>query len=105
MSMMLTIFTVVLHRNSQVYVMVGHLPLWRRYVNTESESAGLGVFRSSEISLSPRCFIIALQPISRISKDYLYNFNLSAGIVNNIISGSGETGLLTQYQVFIQQDQ
>ncbi len=59
--------------------------------------AGLGVFRSSEISLSPQLLHIILQPIStEISRDYLYNFNLGqAGIVSNMISGNGETGLVS----------
>jgi hypothetical protein len=59
--------------------------------------AGLGVFRSSEITLSPQLFHINTSAnFHGLSTDYLYNFNLSqVGIVSNIISNSRETGLLT----------
>ena len=59
--------------------------------------AGLGVFRSSEISLSPQLLHNNTSAnFHGISKDYLYNFNLGqAGIVSNIISGSGSSGLLS----------
>src|SRR5512137_2926767 len=48
--------------------------------------AGLGVFRSSEISVSPQLFYNNTSAsFNGISKDYLYNFNLGqAGIVSNI---------------------
>src|SRR5512137_1242887 len=48
--------------------------------------AGIGVFRSSEISLSPQLFYNNTSAsFNGISKDYLYNFNLGqAGIVSNI---------------------
>lgn len=59
--------------------------------------AGLGVFRSSEISLSPQLLHNSTSAsFNGISRDYLYNFNLGqAGIVSNIISGNGETGLVS----------
>jgi len=59
--------------------------------------AGVGVFRSSEISFSPQLFHIGTSSnFHGISKDYLYNFNLGQiGIVGNLISSSGESGLLS----------
>ncbi len=60
--------------------------------------AGLGVFRSSEISVSPQLFHIKTSAIFNGSKseDYIYNFNLGqAGIVANIINNSSGTGLLS----------
>jgi hypothetical protein len=59
--------------------------------------AGIGLFRSSEISLSPQlAHINTSASFHGISKDYVYNFNLGqAGIVSNIISGNGTSGLLS----------
>ncbi len=59
--------------------------------------AGIGVFRSSEISLTPQLFHInSTSSFNGISTDYLYNFNLSqAGIVGNIIRKEDGTGLIT----------
>jgi hypothetical protein len=59
--------------------------------------AGLGVFRSSELSISPQLFHINTSAgFNGITSDYLYNFNLGqVGIVSNIISNSNETGLIT----------
>jgi hypothetical protein len=59
--------------------------------------AGLGVFRSSEISLSPQLFHSRTSAnFNGISDDYLYNFNLGqAGIVSNVISGNGTSGLVS----------
>jgi len=59
--------------------------------------AGLGVFRSSEISLSPQLFHNKTTAnFNGINKDYLYNFNVGqAGVVSNIISGGGTTGLIS----------
>jgi hypothetical protein len=59
--------------------------------------AGLGVFRSSEISFSPQLFHFSTSAnFHGITKDYLYNFNLGqAGIVSNLISGSGQSGLIS----------
>jgi len=59
--------------------------------------AGLGVFRSSEISLSPQLFHSRTSAnFNGISDDYLYNFNLGqAGIVSNVISGNGSSGLVS----------
>lgn len=58
---------------------------------------GIGVFRSSEISFSPQLFHIGTSSnFHGISKDYLYNFNLGQiGIVSNLISNSGESGLIS----------
>jgi len=59
--------------------------------------AGLGVFRSSEITVTPQLFHInSSAGFNGITSDYLYNFNLNqAGIVSNIISNNNETGLIT----------
>jgi len=59
--------------------------------------AGLGVFRSSELSLSPQLFHTSTSAnFNGISTDYLYNFNLSqAGVVFNFLSNNSETGLIT----------
>ena len=60
--------------------------------------AGLGVFRSSEISISPQLFHIkttaGLNGFN--TSDYIYNFNLAqAGIVANIIDNNSESGLIS----------
>ncbi len=59
--------------------------------------AGLGVFRSSEISLTPQLFHIKNDAdFNGSTSDYLYNFNLGqAGIVSKLISTSKETGLIS----------
>jgi hypothetical protein len=59
--------------------------------------AGIGVFTSSEISVSPQLFHIGTSSnFHGISKDYLYNFNLGQiGIVSNLISGTREKGLVS----------
>jgi hypothetical protein len=59
--------------------------------------AGIGVFRSSELTITPQLFHInSSAGFNGISSDYLYNFNLNqAGIVSNIISNNSETGLIT----------
>ena len=59
--------------------------------------AGIGVFRSSEISLTPQLLHSKTSAtFNGISDDYLYNFNLGqAGIVGNLIKGSGTTGLIS----------
>jgi hypothetical protein len=59
--------------------------------------AGLGVFRVSEFTITPQLFHINTSArYNGNASDYLYNFNLNqAGIVSNIISNSGETGLLS----------
>ncbi|MCE5345662.1 MAG: outer membrane protein transport protein [Bacteroidales bacterium] len=58
--------------------------------------AGLGVFRSSEISITPQLFHINTESgFNGLSSDYLYNFNLNqAGIVSNLISNKNENGLV-----------
>lgn len=59
--------------------------------------AGIGVFRSSEISVSPQLFHIGVSSnFHNLSKDYLYNFNIGqAGIVGSLISNTGTTGLIS----------
>ena len=59
--------------------------------------AGLGVFRSSELTITPQLFHIkSTAGFNGNSSDYLYNFNLNqAGFVSNIISNDKETGLVT----------
>jgi hypothetical protein len=59
--------------------------------------AGIGIFRSSEITFSPQLYHIGTSAgFHGISKDYLYNFNLGqAGIVSNLINGKGESGLIS----------
>jgi hypothetical protein len=59
--------------------------------------AGLGVFRSSEISISPQLFHYkSLTNFNNNnSQDYLYDFTLSqAGIAINLINKNSETGLI-----------
>lgn len=58
--------------------------------------AGIGVFRSSEISLSPQLMKIKTDAgFNGMYSDYIYNFNLSqAGFVSNIISNNQESGLI-----------
>lgn len=58
--------------------------------------AGIGVMRSSEITLSPQLLYNNTSAnYNGLRKDYLYNFNIGqAGVVSNLISGSGTTGLL-----------
>ena len=58
--------------------------------------AGLGLFRSSEVTISPQLFHIKTSAnFNGISTDYLYNFNLSqVGIANNFISNNKESGLI-----------
>jgi hypothetical protein len=59
--------------------------------------AGLGVFRSSEITLTPQLMYNKTSAsFNGITEDYLYNFNLNqAGIVSNIMSNNRTTGLIT----------
>ncbi len=59
--------------------------------------AGIGVFRSSELSVSPQLFHTNTSAnFNGTSTDYLYNFNLSqAGVALNLISNSRESGLIT----------
>jgi hypothetical protein len=58
--------------------------------------AGIGVFRSSELSITPQLFHINTSAgFNGISSDYIYNFNLNqVGFVSNIISNDSESGLL-----------
>jgi hypothetical protein len=59
--------------------------------------AGIGVFRSSEITVTPQLFHISTSAsFNGIISNNLDNFNLSqAGIVSNLISNNKETGLIT----------
>jgi hypothetical protein len=59
--------------------------------------AGIGVFRSSEISFTPQLsYNKAATDYNSYSSDYLYNFNLNqAGFVTNLIKTNSETGLVT----------
>jgi long-subunit fatty acid transport protein len=59
--------------------------------------AGLGVFRSSEISITPQLFHSKTTAgFNGSTTDYLYNFNLGqAGIVSKLISSNKETGLVS----------
>jgi long-subunit fatty acid transport protein len=58
--------------------------------------AGIGVFRSSEMSVTPQLnYINSTAGYHGNTSDYLYNFNLSqAGFVSNIMSSNNATGLL-----------
>ncbi len=59
--------------------------------------AGIGVFRSAEISFSPQLFHIGTSSnFHGVSRDYLYNFNIGQiGIVSNLISNARESGLIS----------
>jgi hypothetical protein len=59
--------------------------------------AGLGVFRSSEITLTPQLMYNKTSAsFNGVTEDYLYNFNLNqAGIVSNVISNNNSSGLIT----------
>lgn len=59
--------------------------------------AGLGVFRSSEFSITPQLYHIKTTADFRgPTNDYLYNFNLGqAGIVSRLISSGKEKGLIS----------
>jgi hypothetical protein len=67
-------------------------------ISTLSQNpAGIGLFRSSEVSVTPQLFHVkTTSDFNNISSDFLYNFNLSqAGLVANIINRNTESGLLT----------
>lgn len=59
--------------------------------------AGLGVFRSSEATISPQLYNMKTQSsFNGVSEDFLNNFNLGqGGIVTNLISGRNQTGLVS----------
>jgi hypothetical protein len=60
--------------------------------------AGLGVFRSSELTITPQLYHMKTTAgfNGDNTSDYLYNFNLNQiGIVSNLISNSKGTGLIT----------
>jgi len=58
--------------------------------------AGIGVFRASEMSVTPQLnYINSTASFNGSTSDYLYNFNLSqAGFVSNLMSKKGPTGLI-----------
>ena len=59
--------------------------------------AGIGVFRASEMSVTPQLNYINSEAgfHGNTSSDYLYNFNLGqAGFVSNIVSNKVSTGLI-----------
>ena len=67
-------------------------------ISTLSQNpAGLGVFRSSEITVTPQLYHIkTTSDLNGINSDYLYNFNINqAGIVANIINNKNESGLIS----------
>lgn len=67
-------------------------------ISTLSQNpAGIGVFRSSELTITPQLFHIKTDAgFNGITSDYLYNFNLSqAGFVSNLVSNDNESGLIT----------
>jgi hypothetical protein len=60
--------------------------------------AGLGVYRSSELSFSPQLLNINTSAnfFNGISSDYLNNFNIGqTGVVLNLIKNNDQTGLVT----------
>ncbi len=60
--------------------------------------AGIGVFRSSEMSITPQLDYIKSTSTynGSVSTDYLDNFNLGqAGLVSSVYSGNNSTGLIT----------
>jgi hypothetical protein len=60
--------------------------------------AGIGVYRSSEISITPQLYHIKTTAGLNGSNtsDYIYNFNMAqAGIVANIINNDSESGLIS----------
>ncbi len=60
--------------------------------------AGLGIFRSSEISVSPQLFNFRSKSSfnNSVNDDFLYNFNLGqAGVVLNLVNRQAATGLIT----------
>jgi len=68
-------------------------------ISTLSQNpAGIGIFRSSEISVTPQLFHIKTIANfkSNSSEDYIYDFNLpQAGVVLNLINKNSESGLMT----------
>lgn len=67
-------------------------------ISTLSQNpAGLGLFRSSEISVTPQLYNIkTTSDFNGINSDFLYNFNLNqAGLVVNLMNKNKESGLLS----------
>jgi hypothetical protein len=66
-------------------------------ISTLSQNpAGIGVFRASEMSVTPQLnYINSTAGFHGSTSDYLYNFNLGqAGFVSNIVSNNNKTGLI-----------
>lgn len=66
-------------------------------ISTLSQNpAGIGVFRASEMSVTPQLnYINSTAGFHGNSSDYLYNFNLGqAGFVSNLLSNKSSTGLI-----------
>jgi long-subunit fatty acid transport protein len=66
-------------------------------ISTLSQNpAGIGVFRTSEMTVTPQLnYINSTSNFNGTASDYLYNFNLSqAGFVSSLVSNKGTTGLL-----------
>lgn len=59
--------------------------------------AGIGVYRSSEISLTPQLFNVKTSAsFNGISTDYINKFNFNqGGIVSNLVLNNNETGLIS----------
>jgi hypothetical protein len=59
--------------------------------------AGLGVFRSSEFTITPQLLHNkTISGYNGITSDYLYNFNLNqGGLVSNLISNTNESGIIS----------
>ncbi|HOS73342.1 MAG TPA: hypothetical protein PLZ75_12935, partial [Bacteroidales bacterium] len=59
--------------------------------------AGIGLFRSSEISVTPQLYHIkSTSDFNGLTSDFLYNFNLNqAGLVVNLIRKNAESGLVS----------
>ncbi len=67
-------------------------------ISTLSQNpAGLGVFRSSELSITPQLFHVqTTSNFNGSASDNRYNFNLNqGGLVSNLISREGNSGLLS----------
>jgi hypothetical protein len=66
-------------------------------ISTLSQNpAGIGVFRASEMTVTPQLnYINSTAVFNGTTSDYLYNFNLSqAGFVSNVVSNKTTTGLI-----------
>ncbi len=67
-------------------------------ISTLSQNpAGIGIFRSSELTITPQLYNInTTAGFNGSTSDHIYNFNLNqGGFVANIISNNNESGLIT----------